>query len=184
MMPDVTDSIKLFKDQLLRMLEEYMASLPHSYLIELDGNMSPTILFEQLLERLNAYAIRRAALVQQFSPPEEEEEGEEASHEGNEMGMFCCGERFRNKLFIIDEGEEEEEESEKVVHAEEAEPVDDMDTEELMLHLAGSNVLSNKYKWQRSRWLRIDPVALKQGNRVPGRQDLAVQYVNLFLRNL
>jgi hypothetical protein len=86
MMPDVTDSIKLFKDQLLRMLEEYMASLPHSYLIELDGNMSPTILFEQLLERLNAYPIRRAALVQKFSPPEEEE-GEEASHEGNEMGM-------------------------------------------------------------------------------------------------
>jgi len=97
--------------------------------------------------------------------------------------MFCCGEKFRNKLFILDEGEEEEE-GEKVAHAEEAAPADDMDTEELMLQLAGSNVLSNKYKWQRSRWLRIDPVALKQGNRVPGRQDLAVQYVNLFLRNL
>jgi len=61
--------------------------------------------------------------------------------------------------------------------AEEAPPADEMETEELMLSLAGSNVLSNKYEWQRSRCLRLDPVALKQGNRVPGRQDYAVQYV-------
>jgi hypothetical protein len=67
------------------MFEEYMASLPQSYLVELDGNMSPTILFDQLLERLNAYAIRRAALVQRFFPPEEEEE--EIPQETNEMGM-------------------------------------------------------------------------------------------------
>ncbi len=58
-----------------------------------------------------------------------------------------------------------------------------METEELMLSLAGSNAPSNKYKWQRSRWLRLDPVALKQGNRVPGRQDLAVQYVHRFSQN-
>jgi hypothetical protein len=63
-----------------------MASLPQSYLIELDGNMSPTILFEQLLERLSAYAIRRAALVQRFFPPEGEEE-EEIPNKTNEMGM-------------------------------------------------------------------------------------------------
>jgi hypothetical protein len=88
MMPDVAKSIQLFKDQLLRMFEEYMASLPQSYLIELDGNMSPTILFEQLLERLNAYAIRRAALVQRFFPPEEEEE--EIPQETNEMGKKLC----------------------------------------------------------------------------------------------
>jgi hypothetical protein len=86
MMPDVGDSIQLFKNQLLRMFEEYMASLPQSYLVELDGNMSPTILFEQLLERLNAYAIRRAAHVQRFFPPDEDEE-EEIPHETNEMGM-------------------------------------------------------------------------------------------------
>ncbi|CAF4987527.1 unnamed protein product, partial [Rotaria socialis] len=42
MIPDVDESIQFFKDQLLRMLEEYMASLPQSYLVELDGNMSPT----------------------------------------------------------------------------------------------------------------------------------------------
>lgn len=53
-----------------------------------------------------------------------------------------------------------------------------METEELMSSLVGTNTLSSKYKWQRSRWLRLDPVALKQGNRVPGRQDLAVQYVH------
>lgn len=82
-------------------------------------------------------------------------------------------------MFFSLGNEEEEEEGEKAVRAapaEEAAPVDEMETEELMLSLAGSNVLSNKYKWQRSRWLRLDPVALKQGNRVPGRQDLSVQY--------
>ncbi|CAF2033300.1 unnamed protein product [Rotaria magnacalcarata] len=162
MIPDVGESIQFFKDQLLRMLEEYMASLPQSYLVELDGNMSPTILFEQLLERLNAYPIRRAALVQRFFPPETDEE--EISHESGEM-------------------ENEEEEGEKAIRndpvaAEEAAPADEMETEELMNSLTSSNVLSNKYKWQRSRWLRLDPVALKQGNRVPGRQDLAVHFMD------
>ena len=78
--------------------------------------------------------------------------------------------------------DDEEEEGEKAIRGdagrdEEAAPVDETETEELMASLSGSNVLSNKYKWQRSRWLRLDPVALKQGNRVAGRQDLAVQYV-------
>ncbi|CAF1144837.1 unnamed protein product [Adineta ricciae] len=160
MMPDVADSIKVFKDQLLRLLEEYMADLSHSYLIELDGNMSPTILFQQLLERLSAYPIRRAAVVQRFFPPEEEEE--EVHHDGDEMG---------------EEGEEDED-GEKPGRAEEAPPADEMDTEELMLSLAGSNVLSNGYKWQRSRWLRVDPVALKQGNRVSGRQEFSVHFMD------
>ena len=100
MPPEVDDSIKLFKDQLLRMFEEYMASLPQSYLIELDGNTSPTILFEQLLERLNAYAIRRAAVVQRFFPPEDEEE--EIPHETNEMGMngyYCILRRIECSCF-------------------------------------------------------------------------------------
>ena len=62
-----------------------MSSLPQSYLIELDGNMSPTFLFEQLLERLNAYPIRRAARVERFFPPEVEEE-EELAQESHDMG--------------------------------------------------------------------------------------------------
>ncbi|CAF4310871.1 unnamed protein product, partial [Adineta steineri] len=110
-----------------------------------------------------AYPIRRAALVQRFFPPEETEEG--MNNEGDDM----------------EEGGEEEEEGgggDKDNHAEEAAPPDDMDTEELMLLLAGTNPLSNRYKWQRSRWLRVDPVALKQGNRVPGRQDLAVHFMD------
>ena len=67
-----------------------MASLPHSYLIELDGNMSPTILFEQLLERLNVYPIRRAARVERFFPPEpvQETQAEESPRDGNEMGAY------------------------------------------------------------------------------------------------
>ena len=89
MSPDVDESIQLFRDQLLRLFEEYMASLPQSYLVELDGNMSPTILFEQLIERLNAYPIRRAAVVQRFFPPEVEEE-EEIARDGGEMGMLNC----------------------------------------------------------------------------------------------
>ena len=96
MTPDVTESIQFFKDQLLRMLEEYMASLPQSYLIELDGNMSPTILFDQLLERLSAYAIRRAAVVSRFFPPEEGEE--DIPQESHEMGMYSCVEQVKIDL--------------------------------------------------------------------------------------
>lgn len=80
---------------------------------------------------------------------------------------------------------ENEEDGEKAIRgggAEETPPGDEMETEELMLSLAGSNAPSGKYKWHRSRWLRMDPVTLKQGNRVPGRQDLAVQYVHRISR--
>ena len=81
--------------------------------------------------------------------------------------------------FIIDDEEEGEKGTrDDATRAEEAAPIDETETEELMISLSGTNVLSNKYKWQRSRWSRLDPVALKQGNRVPGRQDLAVQCVN------
>jgi hypothetical protein len=73
-----------------------MGRLPHSYLIELDGNMSPTILMQQLLERLDAYPIQRAARVERFFPPEieEEEGGEEMDNTLNETSMsivaFFC----------------------------------------------------------------------------------------------
>lgn len=76
-------------------------------------------------------------------------------------------------MFVHLDGEEEE--GEKAVRAEEDPPADEMETEELMLSLTGSNAPANKYKWQRSRWSRLDPVTLKQGNRVQGRQSLAVQ---------
>ena len=64
-----------------------MASLPQSYLVEVDGNMSPTFLFEQLLARLNAYPIRRAARVERFFPPEAEEE-EEMMQNSHELGKI------------------------------------------------------------------------------------------------
>ena len=85
------------------------------------------------------------------------------------------GDVYISFVFDIGEEGEEDEDGEKPGRAEDAPPADEMDTEELMLSLAGSNVFSNRYKWQRSRWLRVDPVALKQGNRVPGRQEFSVQ---------
>lgn len=63
-----------------------MGTLPQSYLIEVDGNMSPSFLFEQLLTRLSAYPIRRAARVERFFPPEVEEE-EEMMQNNQDMGM-------------------------------------------------------------------------------------------------
>ncbi len=90
---------------------------------------------------------------------------------------------MKKKSFLFIDNEEED--GEKAARTGEEAPLgDEMETEDLMLSLTGSNAISNRYKWQRSRWLRLDPVALKQGNRVPGRQDLAVQYVNIFYPNL
>ena len=55
-----------------------MASMDQSFLIELDSNLSPTILTKQLLLRFQSYPIRKAAKPMRMSdPPEEtgEEEG-------------------------------------------------------------------------------------------------------------
>lgn len=73
----VNDSILSFKDALLHILEDQMANMDQSYLLELDGNQSPTILVRQLLVRLESYLIRKAFKPMRFQEPIMVEAGEE-----------------------------------------------------------------------------------------------------------
>lgn len=66
----------------------------------------------------------------------------------------------------IDEGDEAE-----------PEPVEDLETEELMRTYSSKFVPSIRYRWRRSRWLRNCPVALADGDIVPGKTEFTVAYV-------
>ncbi|XP_063088089.1 adenylate kinase 9 isoform X2 [Cavia porcellus] len=54
---------------------------------------------------------------------------------------------------------------------------DIMETEELFRTLASCKLIAARYKWQRSRWGRICPVALKEGNIISGLPDFSVSFL-------
>jgi adenylate/nucleoside-diphosphate kinase len=82
-LPFVNESIKSFKDALLHILEDQMANMDQSYLLELDANLSPTVLGKQLFLRLQSYLINRAFRPLRMQDPiiteSTEEEGQEAA---------------------------------------------------------------------------------------------------------
>ncbi|KAM6148394.1 LOW QUALITY PROTEIN: adenylate kinase 9 [Erethizon dorsatum] len=54
---------------------------------------------------------------------------------------------------------------------------DMMENEELFRTLASCKLIAARYKWQRSRWGRICPVALKEGNIYAGLPDFSVSFL-------
>nr|XP_023692139.1 adenylate kinase 9 isoform X1 [Paramormyrops kingsleyae] len=71
---DVYKKIRLYKDTVLRPLEDYMVSHDPLYLFELDGNDSSEDLFLSVVSRLESMAARRAPAPVQLLQEEEEEE--------------------------------------------------------------------------------------------------------------
>ncbi|KAL1770118.1 adenylate kinase 9, partial [Sigmodon hispidus] len=69
---NIENTVKVYKDILLRALEEIMAEHNPQYLIELDGNKSPEDLFMTVIERLKYLNLRRAAIVTKLQSTEEE----------------------------------------------------------------------------------------------------------------
>ena len=67
-----------------------MASMDQSYLIELDTNLSPTILMKQLILRFQSYTISKAAKPLRMNEPVET--GEEGEEGGGGGGEFIDGE--------------------------------------------------------------------------------------------
>ncbi|XP_006881284.1 PREDICTED: adenylate kinase 9 [Elephantulus edwardii] len=120
--------IKLYKEIILRPIEEIMAEHSSQYLIELDGNNPPEELFLVMMERLKYLNLRRAAVLTKLQSSEEEI-----------SDMLENGELFRT--------------------------------------LASYKLIAPRYRWQRSRWGRICPVALKEGNVFPGSSDLSVSFL-------
>jgi adenylate/nucleoside-diphosphate kinase len=83
-----------------------MANMDQSFLIELDANISPTILNKQLIQRLQSYVIRKAARPMRINEPfvinSEEEEG--ATDQGSsfidptEMEEILNGLQYKRRL--------------------------------------------------------------------------------------
>ncbi|KAA0708502.1 Adenylate kinase 9 [Triplophysa tibetana] len=72
--PENVDSrIRLYKNIILRPLEDYMAEHNPPYLIELDGNKDPEEIFESVLYRLESMAVRCPAVPVRLMTMEETE---------------------------------------------------------------------------------------------------------------
>ncbi|KAK7500075.1 hypothetical protein BaRGS_00008622, partial [Batillaria attramentaria] len=130
MSPQAENQIAMYKDKMLRILEDYMADHNQQYLVEMDANNTSTILFKQLLQMLNCFVIRPAACPLRLQDAEEEEIPEE------------------------------------------------IETDELMRTLAPKLMVAPRFRWRRSRWLRLCPVALHEGNKVPGKPEFAVSFLD------
>ena len=74
-----------------------------------------------------------------------------------------------------DQQEEVDEEAEPEPEPE-AEPTEDLETEELMRSMAAKLTPAARFRWRRSRWLRYCPVALADGNLLPGKTEFTVSY--------
>ncbi|KAI8508323.1 adenylate kinase [Branchiostoma belcheri] len=61
---------------------------------------------------------------------------------------------------------------------EEEELPEDMETEELLRTLASKETVAPRFRWRRSRWLRVCPVAMSEGNLVQGKPEFAVSFLD------
>ncbi|XP_062952746.1 adenylate kinase 9 [Cynocephalus volans] len=69
---NVENTVKLYKDIILRCLEEVMAEHNPQYLIEVDGNKSSEELFMIVMDRLKYLNLKRAAVLTKLQSAEEE----------------------------------------------------------------------------------------------------------------
>lgn len=58
---------------------------------------------------------------------------------------------------------------------------EDMDTEDMLRSLAVSEMIAPGFRWRRSRWSRLCPVALYEGECISGNPEFAVRYLILLI---
>ncbi|XP_039603846.1 adenylate kinase 9 isoform X2 [Polypterus senegalus] len=66
----------------------------------------------------------------------------------------------------------------RLMQSEEEEESDEIDTDELLRTLTGTNTVAPGYRWRRSRWNTSCPVALKEGTIKSGKQEFAVGFID------
>lgn len=141
-----------------------MANMDQSYLIELDANLSPTILIRQTIQRLETYPVRRAARVLRLNEPPEAA-SEHAGEEGEEGGEEEAHAE-----------EEEEEQNQADIY------IDPMESEETLGILMGKRRLAPGFKWRRSNFSYICPVSLRDLGRIrTGRNEFAASFLDKVL---
>lgn len=127
---NVDERIRLYKDTILRPVEDLMIDHDPQYLIELDGNKKPEELFVSMLARLEYLGLRHGAVVMKLYNPEEEES------------------------------------------------IEGLDGDELLRTLSGYHIIAPRYRWRRSRWGTLCPVALKEGYIQKGLPEFAVSFLD------
>ncbi|XP_067338079.1 adenylate kinase 9 [Channa argus] len=120
--------INMYKDTVLRPLENYIVDHNPLYLLELDGNNTPEELNLSVMSRLGSMAIKPVSIPVLLHQPEDEELPE------------------------------------------------DIDTEDLLRIMSSCEVVAPGFRWRRSRWGRTCPVALKEGNVIPGKPGFCVGF--------
>ncbi|BFZ09240.1 hypothetical protein BsWGS_12279 [Bradybaena similaris] len=69
----VEANLAKFRNNMLRILEDYMGDHDQQYLVELDGNLPLAVIFKQLLQKLQTFVLRPAAVVTRLTDPEEDD---------------------------------------------------------------------------------------------------------------
>ncbi|KAI0210314.1 Adenylate kinase 9 [Lamellibrachia satsuma] len=69
----VPDNIKMYKSNMLRLLEDYMADHNQQYLLELDANKPSHVLLRELMLQLDTFVLRPAAVPLRLQDVEDEE---------------------------------------------------------------------------------------------------------------
>jgi adenylate/nucleoside-diphosphate kinase len=131
-----------------------MANMDQSFLLELDANLSPTILIRQLLLRLECYRINKAARPLRMNDPVEQTEEEGGGEETEGGGGVGAGGSGGNAL------------------------QDPSEVEEALSGLQIKRRLSGKFKWRRSKCSGFCPVSLRDGRIVQGRQEFAAAFLD------
>ncbi|KAE8286847.1 Adenylate kinase 9 [Larimichthys crocea] len=120
--------INMYKNTMLRPLEDYMTNHSILYLLELDGNNTPEELHSSVMSRLGSMAIKRVSIP-----------------------------------VLLQQTDEEDLPS-------------DIETEDLLRNMSSCRTVAPGFRWKRSRWGRICPVALKEGKIIPGKPELCVGF--------
>ena len=66
----------------------------------------------------------------------------------------------------------------RLLDPEDEEPPEEMETDELMRSMAPKGMVAPRYRWRRSRWLRNCPVAMSEGNLIPGKPEFTVSFLD------
>ncbi|XP_069743657.1 adenylate kinase 9 isoform X3 [Narcine bancroftii] len=122
--------VALYKEKMLRPLEDYMADHDPQYLIELDGNRKPSELFMSVMFKLEFIGLQPTATAQPLHDEEEEEIPEET------------------------------------------------DDDDLFRSVSALKFTAPGYRWRRSKWGRICPVSLFDGNFVLGKSQFAASFLD------
>ncbi|XP_031467148.1 adenylate kinase 9 isoform X4 [Phasianus colchicus] len=128
MLENIEERVGLYKDTMLRSLEDLMAEQDSQYLIELDGNQEPDELLASVVIRLQSMGVRNGAPIIRLQSQQEE-------------------------------------------------MLEGLENDELFRVLSSFKLIAPRYRWRRSRWGQVCPVALKKGDIVMGIPDLAVSFL-------